>query len=439
VFSCILRAGDWPGHGGRTFRAGSWQLRFIRKFSRGDGGNVAIMLGVSIMPVALAIGGAIDYSLKSQAQAQIQGALDAAVLAGVVAGIPDDRREERMAEAFNGNIDPKVRPHITSDDFDYTPGTHTAHARVSAEIPNSFLQLMGMHAWPVVAESEAVAGASGTRVLDVGMCIDITGSMQSTINAVKAQALSFESELNGELEDRGLPEFNSMRVRVIGYRDFGGNNPAYRSSHYKTATGGYVDKMPSPGAVWRGPGDARNYGDDEPLTASAHFTLPAEASAFAAFVGTLQANGGGDYPEAGLECVNEAMNAAWIKKGDPMPDGSGLASNEVFPMIVVWTDIDAQPLSFSWSLLNPNYPPVADMPRNYTDLEAKWGGDSIDQENKLLVTFMPGSGTPVWNRIKHWQHYFSGGTLAAGNTDMINKIADAIATLPQRRTPTLTQ
>ncbi len=168
--------------------------------------------------------------------------------------------------------------------------------------------------------------------------------------------------------------------------------------------------------------------------------LPAEASAFAAFVGTLQANGGGDYPEAGLECVNEAMNAAWLKKGDPMPDGSGLASNEVYPMIVVWTDIDAQPLSFSGSLLNLNYPPATEMPRGYPELEAKWGDAArIDQENKLLVTFMPNAGTPVWNRIKSWQHYFSGGTLASGNTDMINKIADAITTLPQRRTPTLTQ
>jgi Putative Flp pilus-assembly TadE/G-like len=412
----------------------------MRKFLRGDGGNVAVALGVSILPVALAIGGAVDYSVKSQAQAQIQGALDAAVLAGVMAGIPDGSREDRMAEAFNGNIDSKIRPHIASDDFDYAPSTHTAHARVTAEIPNSFLQLMGMDVWPIAADSEAVAGASGTRVLDVGMCIDITGSMQNTINAVKAQALSFEGDLNGELEGRGLPRFNSMRVRVVGYRDFGGNNPAYRSNHYDEATGGYVDKMPSPGAVWRGPGDARNYGDDAPLTASAHFTLPADASAFAAFVGTLQANGGGDYPEAGLECVNEAMNAAWLKKGDPMPDGSGIPSNEVYPMIVVWTDIDAQPLDFVWSKKNPNYPSAADFPRDYPGFEAKWNDNArIDQENKLLVTFMPSSGTPVWNKIKSWQHYFSGGTLAAGNTDMVNKIADAIATLPQRRTPTLTQ
>ncbi len=65
----------------------------VRKFLRGDGGNVAVMLGVSIMPVALAIGGAVDYSIKSQAQAHIQGALDAAVLAGAVEGIPDNSRE----------------------------------------------------------------------------------------------------------------------------------------------------------------------------------------------------------------------------------------------------------------------------------------------------------------------------------------------------------
>ena len=56
------------------------------------------------------------------------------------------------------------------------------------------------------------------------MCIDATGSMSQTLNAVKTNASNFEANLNAELTKRGVRKFDLMRVRVIYYRDYGGNS-----------------------------------------------------------------------------------------------------------------------------------------------------------------------------------------------------------------------
>jgi Flp pilus assembly protein TadG len=414
-------------------------MRGIARFWRDERASTAIVFAAALVPLMAVAGGAVDYSFAVSAENKLQVALDSAVLSGVAEGIPDGNRAAVMQTYFKANTDPTILKAVKTVNFTYSSADGRGEANVVAKVPSPFLGIIGHMNWSVTAHSQAMSKAMMPRVLDVAMCIDITGSMQNTIDAVRNNALNFENNVNNELASRSMPEFDAVRVRVTGYRDFGGNNPAYRPDHYKVVGGGYVDKMPNPGAVWRGAGDARNYGDDAPLTTSAYFNLPAQAATFTAFVDALQANGGGDYPESGLECINVGLNAPWLKVGDPTP-GLGTPAQAVFPMIVLWTDIDAQPPSHSWSLLNPNYPADTVMPRNYAGLRAKWDDPlRINQQNKLLVTFMPNSGTPVWNNIKTWPNYFSGGNLATGNTLMVDKIVDAIASLPAGRTPVLTQ
>src|SRR3954451_22163997 len=95
--------------------------------------------------------------------------------------------------------------------------------------------------------------------------------------------------------------------------------------------------------------------------------------------------GGGDLPESGLECVNSAMSSTWAKIGD-IPAGGTKPIDSIYSLIVVRTDAAAHKPSYSLSLKNPNYPPSTVMPRNYTDVGAKWNGSAvIDQSKKMLV------------------------------------------------------
>ena len=55
----------------------------IRALIRTKGGNVAILFGLSMIPLMFVVGSAIDYSTALGRRSQLQGAIDSAVLAGV--------------------------------------------------------------------------------------------------------------------------------------------------------------------------------------------------------------------------------------------------------------------------------------------------------------------------------------------------------------------
>ena len=131
--------------------------------------------------------------------------------------------------------------------------------------------------------------------VDIVFCIDVTGSMNPIIDAVKANALGFYDDVQANLTEKGK-NVEQLRVRLIAFRDF-------------VADG------------------------DAALEESPFFTLPAERSGFSEFVNGLIAQGGGDAPESGLEAVALAVNSPWTTTGDRRRQ-----------VIVVWTDQPAQPL-----------------------------------------------------------------------------------------------
>ena len=303
--------------------------------------------------------------------------------------------------------------------------------------------MIGIDSLDVSVDATATSQRVG-RALDIAMCIDATGSMQFLIDGVIARALGFYGNLNSELSTRGLPEFDLIRVRPIFFRDFGGN---YK---YNAGDGWKVDKFPNGWEV-RPPNTPTNNGDDVPMRAApAFYKLPFEETDFEAFVQPEVESGGGDYTESGLECLNEAMNSPWLRVGDPITVVSGpTTASSVMSVVAIWSDENAHEPDHAFSLDNPNYPLDTVMPRDYAGLAAKWADPArIPQDNKLLVHFYP-NGLPQsgiaptnpasgWAPILAWDKYLRGGTLDEGVTRMIEKIADAVATMPANLTPQLT-
>ena len=111
---------------------------------------------------------------------------------------------------------------------------------IKASMPTAIAGLWGNSDMPIEVRSTA-ARADGTRVLDVAMCIDETGSMQFLLDSVKANAMGFFPALNAEFVARSIQPFDSVRIRPIFFRDYGGNGAG---GHYDVATGGQVDKFP---------------------------------------------------------------------------------------------------------------------------------------------------------------------------------------------------
>ncbi|MER5772402.1 vWA domain-containing protein [Streptomyces sp. NPDC001985] len=178
--------------------------------------------------------------------------------------------------------------------------------------------------------------------VDLVLCIDATGSMFPVLDAVKASALQFHERLDEVMGKKGKA-ISQLRLKVIAFRDFGDD-----------------------------PSNAIEQTD--------FLRLPEQARELEAFVRTIDATGGGDIPESGLEALALAINAPWE---------SGLDRRR--HVVVMFTDAPAHPLG-TVGASAATYPPH--IPRSLDDLFEQWGYARsqtavMEQSAKRLVLFAP--------------------------------------------------
>lgn len=176
--------------------------------------------------------------------------------------------------------------------------------------------------------------------VDIVMCIDATGSMSSLIDTVKAHALSFYRDVMDAMARKGK-HIDTLRVRVIVFRDY-----------------------LSEGA--------------DAMLATDFYTLPHGAVEFESLVRQVEAFGGGDPPEDGLEALAYAITSDWTRAGSKRRH-----------VIIVWTDEATHDLGFGRRA--PNYP--ARMARDFGELTEWWGDPMMpgfmDNDAKRLLLFAP--------------------------------------------------
>lgn len=404
-------------------------VRFMRQLRTDIRGSVAIIFALFAVGGLLLVGMTVDYTEKSKLETKFQLAVDAATLAAARLDDADVERVQIAERHFAANLTPEESAMVTGKEFKMTADKANMEGQADLSIPTRFASLVGISYFTSRVQATAAIARPEIRQLDIVMCIDATGSMTPTLNAVKTNALNLETNLNAELEKRGIKAFDAMRVRVIYFRDFGGQNLTgsnlaswFDGTKWITINSAHPD-------YWKA------VGDNPPMKSSAFFNLPNDTTKFSDYVNAEKANGGWDAPESGLECVNEAMGSAWAKVGD-LPEGGSKPLQAVYPVIAVWTDITAHRPSYSVSLKNPDYPSSTTMPRTYDALRAKWDDPKvIDQNRKLLVFFgnpnMTGwsldGPADGWIKIKDWPGFMVGGTLTEGNSQLVSKLADAIS------------
>jgi Flp pilus assembly protein TadG len=404
-----------------------------QRFRDDKSGALAIIFALTLLPLLLLVGSALDYSRTSDDRARFQRAADAAVIAAARQHVADADRARIAEQAFNGTLTPAQQQQVTAKSFTVDPSTTKVTVQVDAATPTTILKVAGWQTMPLRVYAEGIIAKPQIRQLDLAMCIDATASMDATLNAVKSNALNFDANLNAELQRRGIDPFDAMRVRVIFFRDYGGNS-------YWNASKTPGDYVIGVGQQWvwvpwsTDPLRYRNVGDIPAMRVSQFWSLPADRTLFSTFVQPETAWGGGDAPESGLECANEAMDSPWARVGDLTPSGKKLS--QVYPVIAVWTMSEAHPPAWPLSLTNPDYPPSSKMPRAHSGLLMKWNdATKIDQVNRMLVFF----GDPInpedgkggnpngWLPLTKWPGFMQGGTLTQGTNNMVIKMADAIA------------
>lgn len=218
-----------------------------------------------------------------------------------------------------------------------------------------------------------------TYNVDLVFCIDATGSMDNVINIVKNNALNFYKDVT-EAMSKKSKVINKLRIKIIAFRDY------------------LAD------------------GDDAMLNTD-FFILPDEADDFSKIVKSIQAKGGGDEPEDGLEALAYAIRSKW--------DTEGMKKRQV---IVVWSDASTHQLGFGSKA--SNYP--AKMAKDMTELTSWWGDKQnngfTDYHAKRLLLFTPNQ--PGWSTISdNWENVIHFPSVAGQGLNEVNyaQIIDSIA------------
>lgn len=201
--------------------------------------------------------------------------------------------------------------------------------------------------------------------VDIVFVIDVTQSMQHTINLIKSAAMRFQTDLFTAVKESGRT-INRLRVKTIWFRDF------------------YFD------------GEFA-YGE------SKFFELPDENTGFQNFVSNITEGGGGsgsDDDETALEALTLAMRSEFNQDG-----------RKKRHIIVLFTDSGSHPLekydqfvqqAEEEGCTNMQYP--ENMPKSLQEFIAIWNGSSnanerslLDPDGKRMILFAPDAYP--WNKL----------------------------------------
>lgn len=158
-------------------------------------GGVATIIGLSVVPLALAIGLAVDGGLAYGAHSKLQGALDSAALASARSASSEGADIESDARMyFNANFPADYLGGRVTD-FDARFNEETGELTVDAKVdmPTSFMRVAGLSTVTVAASAVAQQQLNG---IELALVLDVTGSMNfpDPSGGTKLEALKDASE-----------------------------------------------------------------------------------------------------------------------------------------------------------------------------------------------------------------------------------------------------
>jgi len=170
------------------------------RFRADERGNVAVVLGLTLIILMLSIGAAIDVGRWLHARRQTVAAVDAAVLAGGRALQVNSKDTDGAIAAaekyYKQNVATRFPVESDTVSFGVSEDKMGITASGTAYIDTPFLHFASVDRLPLLATSQTKfsgskisVGGSGGQNIEISLILDITGSMMgSKINDLKAAA-----------------------------------------------------------------------------------------------------------------------------------------------------------------------------------------------------------------------------------------------------------
>lgn len=227
----------------------------LRGFVANGRGNVAITFGLSLVPIMLTVGAAVDYARWSSSVTALRAHVDGIALAAIKN--PQDPAALSSLEVALANRLTTINHNPTFDavkvELVSQPTDLEAVVEVSAAgtLPAVIMKAFGFKNLPISASSEA---RRAPKTYEVSLIVDVTGSMRgSKINALRDAARGFVQTLlpEGSQADRilvNLVPYSSAvnigrsRIDWLGALDI----PPYGSHRHPDGTAQLANKY-----IWR--------------------------------------------------------------------------------------------------------------------------------------------------------------------------------------------
>jgi Flp pilus assembly protein TadG len=183
--------------------------RFSSRFKRDERGAVAVIFGLTLLPVMGLTGAAVDYNRASLARTAANVAADSAALATVKATGRFEERKligQKVLEA-NMPIGNGYESYAVNIEQILKDGVETGvKVKITGEISTSMLSILGMPKIKFTSEAEATNGQN--ELIDVVFVLDTTDSMQGD------RLLTLKSSTTSLIKDFEARRGNVDQIRV---------------------------------------------------------------------------------------------------------------------------------------------------------------------------------------------------------------------------------
>src|SRR5436190_233102 len=154
-----------------------------------SGANVTVLFALSLVPVAGAVGAAVDYSQGSSLRSAMQAAADAASLGTIkiASTLPPDQIQSTAAGMFNASFNrPQVTPTVSAT---YDAASNTVTLSASATFKPNLMSMVGITQMSISTTSKATIGAKTWQV-----CVMVTNpDSNHTLLAKNGGKINFDN------------------------------------------------------------------------------------------------------------------------------------------------------------------------------------------------------------------------------------------------------
>jgi Flp pilus assembly protein TadG len=187
---------------------------------RDKSGNVAIMFALSLLPLMLAIGMAVDVTRVLSARMQLQDALDAATLAALAESTPDDKREQVAKAAFAASLTPDIAAISPTFSITFTGSgnSRSAVASFTTAAPLAFAGILGVDTMDISGQTTAGIEVGGS--MDISLWLDASASMGVAAtetdrdNLRKLTGCAFACHMDGPPTSESKAHSNNIKLRI---------------------------------------------------------------------------------------------------------------------------------------------------------------------------------------------------------------------------------